>query len=175
MFRDICWYLNPQFSSFQSLSCVRLFATPWTAAHQASLSITNSQSLLKLISIMSVMLSNHIILCLPLSSHLQSFPASESSPISQFFTSGGQSIGVFSFSVSPSNAYSGLISFRIDWFDVLAIQRTHKSLLKHHTSKASILWCSAFFIVQLSHPYMITGKSIALTRRTFVGKVISAF
>ena len=155
MFRDICWYLNPQFSSFQSLSCVRLFATPWTAAHQASLSITNSQSLLKLTSIMSVMLSNHIILCLPLSSHLQSFPASESSPISQFFTSGGQSIGVFSFSVSPSNAYSGLISFRIDWFDVLAIQRTHKSLLKPHFKSINSLVFSFLYSPTVSslHDY----------------------
>ena len=169
MFRDICWYLNSQFSSVQSLSCVRLFATPWTAACQASLSITNSRSLLKLVSVPS----NHLILCCPLLLHLQSFPASGSSPMSQFFASGGQSIGVYSFSISPSNAYSGLISFRIDSFDVLAVQRTHTSLLQHHTSKASILWCSGFFIVQLFHPYMTTGKSIALTRWTFVGKVMS--
>jgi len=169
MFRDICWYLNTQFSSFQSLSCVRLFATPWTAARQASLSVTNSRSLLKLVSVPS----NHLILCCPLLLHLQSFPASGFSPMSQSFASGGQSIGVYSFSISPSNAYSGLISFRIDSFDVLAVQRTHTSLLQHHTSKASILWCSGFFIVQLFHPYMTTGKSIALTRWTFVGKVMS--
>ena len=111
----------------------------------------------------------------PFSSHLQSFPASGSSPVSQFFASGGQSIGVYSFSISPSNAYSGLISFRIDSFDVLAVQMTRMSLLQHHTSKTSILWCSGFFIVQLFHPYMTTGKSIALTIWTFVGKVMSLF
>ena len=172
MFRDIFWYLNSQFSSFQSLSCVWLFATLWTAACQASLSITNSQSLLKLVSV-SVMPSNHLILCCPLLLHLQSFPASGSSPMSQFFASVGQSIGVCSFSISPSNAYSGLISFRIDSFDVLAVQRTHTSLFQHHTSKASILWCSGLFIVLLFHPYMTTGKSIAWTKWTFVGKVMS--
>ena len=94
-------------------------------------------------------------------------------PMSQFFNSGGQSIWSFSFSISPSNEYSGLISFRMDWFDLLAVQGTLKSLLQHHSSKASILWHSAFFMVQLSHPHMITGKTIALTRRTFVSKVIS--
>ena len=93
--------------------------------------------------------------------------------MSQFFTSGGQSIGVFSFSISPSNEYSGLISFRMDWLDLLAVQGTLKSLLQHHSLKASILWCSAFFILQLSHPYMTTGKTIALTRWTFIGKVMS--
>ena len=93
--------------------------------------------------------------------------------MSQLFASGGQSIGVFSFNISLSNEYPGLSSFRMDWFDLLAVQGTLKSLLQHHSSKASILWCSAFFIVQLSHPYMSTGKTIALTRRTFVGKVMS--
>ena len=106
----------------------------------------------------------------PLSSCLQSFPASGTFPVSQFFTSGGQSIGVSNFSISLSNEFSGLISFRMDWLELLAIQRTLKSLLQHHSSKASILQCSAFFIVQLSHPYVTTGKTIALTRQTFVGK-----
>ena len=108
----------------------------------------------------------------PFSSCLQSFPASGSSPVSQFFTSGGQGWS-FNFSISPSNDYSGLISFRVDWFDLLVVHGTLKSLLQHHSSKASILWCSAFFIVQLSHPYMTTGKNIALTRWTFVHKVMS--
>ena len=110
---------------------------------------------------------------IPFSSHLQSFPASESFPMSRFFISGGQSIKSFSFSISPASEYSGLISFRMDWFEFLAVQRTLKSLLQHYSSKASILKHSAFFIVQLSHPYMTSGKTIALTRRTFVGKVMS--
>ena len=160
------------FSSIQLLRRVQLFLTPWTTAHEASLSITNSQSLLKLISIKSVMPSNHLILCCPLLLLLSVFP----------------SIGLFqwvlhirwskywsfSFRISPSNEYSGLISFRIDCFGLLAVQRTLKSLLQHHSSKTSILWHSAFFIVQLSHPYMTTRKTLALTRRTLVGKV-SAF
>jgi len=110
---------------------------------------------------------------IPFSSCLQSFPASESFQMSQFFASGGQSIGVFSFNISPSNEYSGLISFRMDWLDLLGVQGTLKSLLQHHSSKASILWHSAFFIVELSHPYMTTGKTIALTIQTFAGKVVS--
>ena len=144
-----------QFSSVQSLSRVRLFETPWTAARQASLSITNSRSLFKLTPTESVMPSNHLILFLvPFSSCLQSFPASRSFQMSQLFTSGGQSIGdSASTSVLPMN--TGLISFRMDWLDLLAFQGTLKSLLQHHSSKASILRCSAFFIVQLSHPYMI--------------------
>ena len=109
----------------------------------------------------------------PFSSCLQSFSASGSFPVSQFFASGGQCIGSFSFIISPSSEYSGLISFRIDWFDLLAVQGTLKSLLQHHSSKTSILRCSAFFMVQLSHPYMTTGKTIALTRWTFVSKVMS--
>ena len=113
---------------------------------------------------------------IPFSSCLQSFPASGSFPRSQFFTSGAPKYWSFSFSISPSHEYSGLISFRMDWLDLLAIQGTLKSRLQHHSSKASIFRCSAFFIVQLSHPYMTTGKTIALTRRTFVGKVmISSF
>ena len=116
------------------------------------------------------MISKYLILFCP----LQYFPASGSFPMSQFFTSGGQSIGASaSASVLPMTDYSGLISFRMDWLDLLAVQGTLKSLLQHHSSKASILWCSAFFILQLSHPYMTTGKNIALTRRTFVGKVMS--
>ena len=155
------------------LSRVQLLATPWTSARQASLSITNSQSLLKLMSIESVMPSNHLILCCPLLLPPSIFPSIRVFLLSQFFASGGQSIGVSSFSISPSNEYSGLISFRMAWLDLLAVHRTLKSLLQHHSSKASILRCSAFFIVQLSHPYMITGKTIALTRWTFVGKVTS--
>ena len=123
----------------------------------------------------SVMPSKQLTLCCPdpFSSCLQSFPASESFPRSQFFTSGGQSTWSFSFTISSSNEYSGLISFRIDWFDLLAVQGTLKSLLQHHSSKVSILWHSAFLIVQLSYPYMTTGKTSGLTRRTFIGKVMS--
>ena len=147
-----------QFSSVQSLSHVRFFATPWTAAHQASLSNTNPQSLLKLMSIELVMLFNYLILCHPLLTP-SIFPSIRVFSMSQFLTSGGQSIDwSFSFSISPSNEYSGLISFRMDWLDFLAVQETLKSLLQHHSSKASILQHSAFFIAQLSHPYMTTGK-----------------
>ena len=157
-----------QFSSVQSFSPVRLFATPWTAARQASLSITNSRGLLKLMSITLVMPSNHLILCGPLLLPPSIFPSSGSFPMSQW-----PKYCSFSFSISPSNEYSGLISFRKDWFGLLAVQGTLKGLLQHHSSKPSILWCSAFFIVQPSHPYMTTGKTIALTRWTFVGKVMS--
>ena len=156
------------------LSCVQLFVASWTAAHQASLSFTISWSLLTLTAIESVMSSNHLILCLqsfPASSCLQSVPASGSFPVSQFFISGGQSIGASA--SASSNEYSGLISFRIDWLDLLVIQGTLKSLLQHHSSKASILQWSAFFVIQLSHPYMTTGKAIAMARQTFVGKVMS--
>ena len=141
-----------------------------TAARQVSLSITNSQSSLKLISTELVMPSNHLIHCRSLLSCLQSFLASGSFPSSQFFASGGQSIKSFSFSISASNEYSGLISFRMEWLDLLAVQLTLNCLLQHHSSKASVLWHLAFFIVQLSHPYMTTGKTIALTRWTFVDK-----
>ena len=127
--------------------------TPWTVAHQASLFITNSQSLLKLMSIESVVHPSMSSSVVPFSSCPQSFPASSSFPMSQLFASGGQSIGVC-FSIGPSNEYSGLISFRMDLLDLLAVQGTLKSLVQHHYSKALILWCSAFFIVQLSHPYM---------------------
>ena len=146
---------------------------PWTAARQASLSVSNSWSLLKIMSIGSVMPSNHLILCHPLSLLPSVFPS-----IRIFYNEWALLIRwpqywSFSFSISPSNEYSGLISFKIDWLDLLAVQGTLKSLLQHHSSKASILWCSAFFVVQLSHPYMTTGKTIALTRWTFVRKVIS--
>ena len=161
------------YSSVQSLSHVRLFTTPWTATCQASLSITNSQSLLKLMSIQSVMPSNHLILCHPLL-----FLPSIFLSIRVFFSESVLRIRwpknwSFSFSISPSNEYSGVISSRMDWLDLLAVQGTLTSLLQHHSSKASILWHSAFFVVQLSHPYMTTGRIIALTRRTFVGKVVS--
>ena len=162
-----------QGASVQSFSHVQLFATLWTTAHQASLSITNSHSLLKLMSIISVMPLNHLILCHPLLLLPSMFPS-----IRVFLNQSALRIRwpkywSFSFSISPSNGYSGLISFRMDWLDLLAVQGTLKSLLKHHSSKASILWHSAFFIVQLSHPYMTTGKTIALTGWNFVGKVMS--
>ena len=147
----------PQFSSVQLLSRVWLFATLWTAARQTSLSITSFWSLLKLMSIELVMPSNHLILYPPLSSRLQSFPAPGSFPMSQFFTSSGQHIGV---SASASNEYSGMISIRTDWLNLLTVQGTLKSLLQHHSSKASIIWCSVFFIVQLSHAYMTAGKTM---------------
>ena len=155
------------------LSCVQLFATPCTAAHQASLSITNSQSLLKLMSIELVMPSNHLILCCPLLLLPSIFPSLRIFSNDSVLCISGPKYWSYSFSISPSNEYSGLISFRMDWLDLLAVQGTLKSLLQHYSSKASILQCSAFFIVQLSHPYMTTGKTIALTRRTFVGKVMS--
>ena len=129
--------------------------TPWTEAHQAP--FTLSWSLLKLMSTESVMLSNHLIFCLPLLLLPSVFPASSSFPMSQLFASGSQS---WSFSFSPSNEYSGLVSFRNDWLDLLAVQGTLKSLLQHHSPKASVLRCSPLFMVQLSHLYMITGKSI---------------
>ena len=164
-----------QFSSVQSLSHVQLFVTPWTAACQASMSITNSQSLLKLVSIELVMPSNHLILCLPLLL-LPPIPPS----IRVFSNESALCIRwpkywSFSFNISPSNEHLGLISLRMDWLDLLAVQGTLKSLLQHHSSKASILQSSAFFIVQLSYPYMTTGKAIALTRWTFVDKVMSLF
>ena len=147
--------------------------TPWSAAHQASLSITNSQSLLKLMSIESVMPSNHVSLCCSLLLLPSVFPASGSFQMSQFFTSSGQRIEILaSASILPMNI-QGLISFRMDWLDLLAVQGTLKSLLQHYNSKAAILRCSAFFIVQLSHLYMTTRKTIASTRQTFVGKVMS--
>ena len=140
-------------SSVQLLSCVQLLETSWTAACQASLFITNSWSLLKLTSIESVMPSNQLTLCHPLLLLPSVFPESGCFPVSQFFASGGQNIWNFSFSIGPSNEYSGLTAFRTDWLDLLTVQGTLKSLLQHHSSKASILQDSAFFIVQLSHPH----------------------
>ena len=160
-------------SSVQSLSHVRLFATPWITARQASLSITNSRSLPKLMSIESVMPSSHPILCHPLFL-LPPIPPS----IRVFSNESALHIRwpkycSFSLSISPSSEHPGLVSFRMDWLDLLAVQGTLRSLLQHHSSKASILHHSAFFTVQLSHPYMTTGKTLALTRLTFVGKVMS--
>ena len=146
------------------LSRVQLFVTPWTPAHQASLSITNSQSLFKLMSIKSVMPSNHLILCHPLFLLPSIFPSIRVFSNMSVLHIRWPKYWSFSFSISPSNEYSGLISFRMDSLDLLAVQGTLKSLPQHHSSKASILQHSAFFIVQLSHPYMTTGKTIALTR-----------
>ena len=147
-----------------------LLATPWTTACQASLSSTNSRSLLKL---MSVMPSNHLILCRPLLLQPSVFPSIRVFSDQLILRIRWPMYWSFSFSISPSNEYSGLISFRMDWLDLPAVQRTLKNLLQHHSSKASILWCSASFIVQLSHPYMTTGKTIASARQTSVGKVMS--
>ena len=154
-----------QFSSVQSLSRVRLFVTPWIAAHQASLSITNSWSLLKLMSIESVMPSSHLVLCRPLLLLPPIPPSIRVFSNESALRMRWPKYWSFSLSISPSNDHPGLISFRMDWLDVLAVQGTLKSLLQHHSSKASILWGSAFFIVQLSHPYMTTGKTVALTRQ----------
>ena len=160
-------------SSVQFLSHVRLFVTPWIAACQASRSIINSQSLLHLMSIELVMPSNHLILCCRLL-HLPSiFPSIRVFSNESALCIRWPKYWSFSFNISPSNEHSGLISFRMDWLDLLAVQGTLKSLLQHHSSKASILQCSAFFVVQLSHPCMTTGKTTALTKRTFVGKVMS--
>ena len=160
-------------TSVQPLSHVRLFATPRTAARQPSLSITNSWSPPKPMSIELVMLSNHLVLCRPLLLPPSIFPSiwvfSNESALCMRWPKNWS----FSFSISPSSEYSGLIFFRIDWFDLLAVQGTLKSLFQHHSSKASILWRSAFITVQLSHPYMTTGKTIALTRWIFIGKVMS--
>ena len=170
----IMWLILPRSaSSVQLPSCVWLLVTPWTTAHQAFLSITNSWSLLKLMSIESVMPSNHLILCRPLLFLPSIFPSIREFSNESVLRIRWPRYWSFSFSISPSNEYSGLISFRKDWLDLLAVQGTLKSLLYHHSSKASILRHSAFFIVQLSHPYMSTGKTIALTRWTFVGKVMS--
>ena len=147
----------------QSLSRVWLFATPWTAAHQASLSFTISQSLLKLMSIESVMPSNHFTLCCPLLLLPSNFSRTRIFSNELALRIRQPNYWKFSFTICPSNEYLGLISFRTDWFDLLAVQGTLKSLLQDHSSKASILWCSAFFMFQLSHPYMTTGKIIALT------------
>jgi len=161
------------FSSVQSLSCVRLFATPWIAALQASLSITNSRSLPKLMCINSVIPSSYLILCRPLLLLPPIPPSIRVFSNESTLRMTWPKYWNFSFSISPSNEDPGLISFKMDWLDLLAVQGTLKSLLQHHSSKASILQRSAFFTVQPSHLYMTTGKTIALTRRTFVGKVLS--
>ena len=147
--------------------------TPWTASHQASLSITNSWSPPKLMSMESVMPSNHFILCHPLLCLPSILPSIRVFSNESALHFRWPKYWNFSFSISPSNEHPGLISFRMDWLDILAVQGTLKSLLQHHSSKGSILQRSAFFIVQLSHPYMTTGKTIPLTRQTFVGKVMS--
>ena len=163
-----------QFISVQSLSHIQLFATPWTTPHQASLSITNSQSPPKLMSIESVMPPNHLILCRPLLLLPSIFPSISIFSNKSALRMRWPKYWSFSLYISPSTQeHPGLISFRMDWLDLLAVQGTLKSLLQHHSSKASILRGSAFFIVQLSHPYMTTGKTIALTRQNFVDKVMS--
>ena len=166
-------YDKPQFTSVQSLSRVQLFATPWIVAHQASLSITNSRSLPKSMSIESVMPSGHLILCHPLLLLPPILPSIRVFSNKSVLLIRWPKYWSFSFNIRPSNEHPGLISFRVDWLDLLAVQGTLKSLLQHQSSKASVLRCSAFFTVQLSHPYMTTGKTIALTRWTFVGKVMS--
>ena len=163
-----------QCSSVQLLSRDGLFVTQWITARQASLFITNSQNLLTLMSTESVMPSNHLVLCRPLLLPPSIFPSIRVFSSDSVLRIRWPKYWSFSFSISPSNEYSRLISFRMDWLDLLAVQGTLKSLLQCHSSKASILRRSALFIVQLSHPYMTTGKTIALTRWTFVGK-ISAF
>ena len=162
------WKCCTQFSSVQLLNSVQLFATPWTAACQASLFITNFRSLLKPRSIKSVMPSSHLILCCPLLLPPSIFPSIRVFTNESVLRIRLPKYWSFSFSISPSNEYSGLISFRMYWFDPLAVQGTLKSLLQHDGSKASILWRSAFFIVQLSNPYMATGKTIALSAKWFL-------
>ena len=160
-------------SSVQELSHVWPFATPWTAACQASLSITNSQSLLKLMSVELVTPSNHLIFCHPLLLPSSIFPSIRLFSNESVLRIRWSKYWNFSFSISPSNEHSGLISFRMYWMDLFAVQGSLKSLLQHHSSKASIFQHSVFFIVQLSHPYMITGKTIALIMGTFVTKALS--
>ena len=167
------YYTSDQIRSDQSLSRVRLFVTPWIAACQASLSITNSQSSLRLTSIESAMPSSHLILCCPLLLLPPIRPSIRVFSNESTLHMRWPKYWSFSFSIIPSKEIPGLISFRMDWLVILAFQGTLKSLLQHHSSKASILWHSAFFIVQLSHPYMTTGKTVALTGQNFVGKVMS--
>ena len=168
-----CSPLPSRLSSVQSPSCVRLFATPRIAARQASLSITNSQSSSILMSIESVMPSSQLILCRPLLLLPPTPPSIRVFSNESTLLTRWPKYWSFSFSIIPSKEIPWLISFRMDWLDLLAVQGTLKSLLQHHSSNASILWHSAFFTVQLSHPYMTTGKTIALTRRTLVGKIMS--
>ena len=164
-----------QVSSVQSVSHVRLFMTPWIAARRASLSITNTRSSLRLTSIESVMPTNHLILCRPLLLLPWIPPSIRDFSSESTLRLRWPKYWSLSFSIIPSKEIPGLISFRMDWLELLAVQGTLKSLLQHHSSKASILQCSAFFTVQLSHPYMTIGKTTALTRRTFVSKVMSLF
>ena len=163
-----CWSKGTKVS-VQSLSHAWLFVIPWTTANQASLSVTNSWSLLKLMSIELVMPSNHLILCSPLLLLRSIFPSIRVFSNESFLCIRWPKYWNFSFSISPANEYSGLIPFRMDWLDLHVVQETLNSL-QHHSSKASILPRSAFFIVQLSHPYRTTGKTIALTKQTFAGK-----
>ena len=175
---NISIHYTPQYifiSWFQLLSHVRLFATPWTAAHQASLTITNSRSLPKPMFIESVMPSNYLILCHPLLLLPSIFPSIRVFSNDSALHIRWPKYWSFSFNISPPNEHPELISFRMDWLHLLAVQGTLKSLLQHHSSKASNLRCSVFFIVQLSHPYMTTGKTIALTRQTFVAKEYLCF
>ena len=165
--------MKNHFSSVKLLSHVRLSVTPWTAAHQASLYITNSQSLFKVRSIESMLPSNHLILCCPLLLPSSIFPSIRVFSNESVFHIRWPKYWSFSFSISPSNEYSRMIPFRIDWLDLLAVQGTLKSHLQQHSSKASILQHSAFFTVQFSHTYMTTGKTIAVIRRIFVSKVMS--
>ena len=167
------YYTCNQFSSVQPLSHVWLFVTPWIAASQTSLSMTNSWSLLKLTSIESVMPSSHLILCHPLLLLPPIPPSIRVFSNEPTLRMRWPKYWSFSLSIIPSKEHPGLISFRIDWLDLLAVQGTPKSLLQHHSSKASNFQCPAFFTVQLSHPYMTTGKTIALTRQTLVSKVMS--
>ena len=166
-------FLDDTYGFQFSCSVVSDSVTPWTAAYQASMFITYSWSLLKLMAIKSVMPSNHLILCRPLLLPPSIFPSIRVFSNESALRNRWPKYWSFSLNISPSNKYSRLISFRMDWLDLLVVQGTLKSLLQHHSSKASILWCSGFFIVQLSHPYMTTGKTTALTRWTFVGKVMS--
>ena len=162
-----------QFSSVQSLNRVRLFVTSRTAAHQASLCITNSWSLLKLMSVESVMPSKQLILCCPLLLPPSIFPSIRVFSNESVLRIRWPKYWSFSFSISLSNEYSGLTSFKTDYLDLFAVKGTLKSLLQQHSSKASIIRHSIFFLVQFSHPYVTTGKTIALTRQTFVGKIMS--
>ena len=161
------------YQSVQLLSCVQLFVTPWNAARQTSLSITNSQNLVKLMSIDSVMPSNHLILCHPLLFLPSIFPSIRVFSKESVLPIRWPKYWSFTFSISLSNEHSGLISHRMDWLNLLVVQGTLESLLQHRISKALILQRSTFFIVQISHPYMTTGKTIALTRWAFVGRVMS--
>ena len=175
-FKESMQIISPSllFSSVQSLSHVQLFDTPWTAAHQSSLSLTISWRLLKLMSIELVMPSNQLILCHPLLLPPSIFPSIRVFSNKSVLCIKWPKYWNFSFSINPSNEYSGLITFRIDWFDLLAVQGTLKSLLQHHSSKTSTLLCSAFFMVQLLHLYITTGKTIDLTIWTFVDKGLSS-